>query len=154
MIRSTSEECKNLDADRGWNSNWMNQYQTANTWVCFRGLLSKILVSSNNLHKIQTGGWLNEVLDVVKTWTIKKWKLNTCDKFFNLGTEDFFVGRRLSKVYTMWKFYKKHIQYNQVYNMQLYAGSLEGNAYSHISTLLRDDVRNALKTSLQSYLLS
>ena len=42
-----------------------------------------------------------EVLHVVKTRTISKWQLNTYDNFVNLRTEDFCVGRRRSKIYTL-----------------------------------------------------
>ena len=38
--------------------------------------------------------------------------------------------------------------------MQLYAGSLEGNAYSHLPRLLRGDAHNPLKTPLPSHLFS
>ena len=36
-----------------------------------------------------------------KDKNIRKWKLNTCDNFVNLGTKNFFVGRHRSKIYTM-----------------------------------------------------
>ena len=94
---------------------------------------------------------------MVKTRTIRKWELNTCDNFVNLGAEDFFVGRRRSKIYTMWKFCQKYIQYSgAIYtiNMWLYAGSFEGNAYSRLFRLLRNDGHNAPKTSLSSHLFS
>ena len=42
-----------------------------------------------------------EVLHVVKTRTISKWQLNTYNNFVNLQTEDFSVGRRRSKIYTL-----------------------------------------------------
>ena len=62
-------------------------------WVCLRGLLPKIFGSSTQLYEIQTGGWPTEVLHVVKTRDVRKWELNTCDKFVNLRAEVLFVGR-------------------------------------------------------------
>ena len=62
-------------------------------WVCLRGLLLKIFGSSTQLYEIQTGGWPTEVLHVVKTRDVRKWELNTCDKFVNLRAEVLFVGR-------------------------------------------------------------
>ena len=70
----------------------MDRYQTTKVWVCFRGLLPKILASLSQLHKIQTGGLPREILRVVKARAIR---------ILNLGAEDFFVGRRRTKIYTM-----------------------------------------------------
>ena len=83
------------------HTHWMNRYLSAKAWLCFRGLLPRILGSSSQFHEIQIGGWPMEVLHMVKTRTIRKWKLNTCDNFVNLGTKNFFVGRHRSKIYTM-----------------------------------------------------
>ena len=58
----------------------------------FRELLPKIFGSLSQFQEIQTGGWPREVLHMVKARTIKKWQLNTCDNFVNLGAQDFFVG--------------------------------------------------------------
>ena len=43
-----------------------------------------------------------------KTRAIRKWELNTCDNFVNLGTGGFFVDRHRSKLYTRRKFYQKY----------------------------------------------
>ena len=89
-------------SEPGLDKNWMGQYQTAKAWMCFQGLLSKIVGSSSQFLELQTGGRLKEVLHVVlKTRTIRRWELNICDKYVNLVTEDFFVGRRQSKICTM-----------------------------------------------------
>ena len=67
-------------------------------WVCFRGLSPKILGSSSQFYEFQIGGWRKKV-HVVKTSTIRKWELNTCNNFANRRTEDFFVGRCRSEIY-------------------------------------------------------
>ena len=79
----------------------MDQYQIVKVWVRSGDLLPKIIGSSSELYEIQTGGWPKEVLHVVKTKTIQKWELNTCNNFVNLRTEGFFVGRSRSNIYLM-----------------------------------------------------
>ena len=55
-------------------------------------------ISSNQFQKIQN----RRLADgKVSHGTIRKWELNTCHDFVSLGTEDFFVGRIRSKIYTM-----------------------------------------------------
>ena len=83
-------------------------YHTVKAFVCFRELLPKILGSSNKLVKR---------LNVVKRRTIIIWELNTCRNFVNLRTEDFFVDRCRSKIYTMWKYYQNI--YNKIYTMNM-----------------------------------
>ena len=86
----------------------MERYWIVKAGVCFRGLLSKILRNSIQFYEIQTG-WLREVLHVTKTQTIRKWELDISDDFINLRTEDFFVGRCRSNIYTLWIKYYKNI---------------------------------------------
>ena len=117
QIASNNNNVKNK-TNRGSDSEWMDQYLTTKAWMSFRGYcpkFSKFEPTPRNSYR----RLIEEVLRVVKTKTIVKWELNTCNRFVILGAEDFFVGQRRSKIYTMWKFYHKYTQYNRIYTMNM-----------------------------------
>ena len=72
--------------------NRMDLYHTVKAWESFPELLPKILGILSQFYEMQTGGWRRELLYVVKTVTITKWELNTCNDFMNFRLDDFFVG--------------------------------------------------------------
>ena len=72
--------------------NRMDLYHTVKAWESFPELLPKILGILSQFYEMQTGGWRRELLYVVKTVTITKSELNTCNDFMNFRLDDFFVG--------------------------------------------------------------
>ena len=118
----------------------MDQYQTVKSGCASKGYCLKFFVSSNQFYEIEIRGWPREVFHVNKTRTITIWELNTCDNFVNVTMEDIFVG--YCRCNMKCKNTIKNI-YKRLYtrNVLLYAGSLKGDAYSHLSRLLWDDVQ-------------
>ena len=96
--------CCHIYPNRGWKTDWMDQYQTVEMWVVYKGYslkFSDVCANSIKFYEFPTTGWPREVLHVVKKKKHHKWELNTCNIFVNRKTEDFFVGRCRIKIYTM-----------------------------------------------------
>lgn len=60
LVKSEKTEMLFYLTEPRTDTDWMDQYQTLNTWVYFRGLVSKFLGSPSQLCKVQTGGPENQ----------------------------------------------------------------------------------------------